>query len=351
VLSALFPFFSELDGFEVDRKNETITWPAPERGYFEDLREQLDAVNRRLEERHAGEVVVAKTWQGLRDAVDGKKLALVHSVEGGFLLGATAGEIRANVEALADEGIASVTIAHLFYRRVAANVPPLPKHNAIMGHKTVDQWCHEHLPVPSDVGLTELGLALVDALIDNGILIDLTHMTPRAMTETLARLDEADPDKRIPVLVSHGAYRFGTREYCLTDEQIVAIARRNGVIGVIVCRDDACDGLTEKEAVPVVRRHIERIATVLRDAGLPSPGAHVGIGTDLDGFIEPLEGLDTAADLDKLASCVPEDGAQREAFCRGNAYRVLSSGASAGAELRGRVPWAPLPDPRTDQRR
>ena len=49
--------------------------------------------------------------------------ALVHAVEGGFSLGGTAEEIAENVHELAEWGVAYVTLAHLFYRQVAANTP------------------------------------------------------------------------------------------------------------------------------------------------------------------------------------------------------------------------------------
>ena len=50
----------------------------------------------------------------------------VHCIEGGFHLGATPEEVTANVHELADRGVLYITLAHLFWRRVAANTPALP---------------------------------------------------------------------------------------------------------------------------------------------------------------------------------------------------------------------------------
>ena len=50
----------------------------------------------------------------------------MHCVEGGFHLGATPQQVDANVTALAGRGVAYVTLAHLFWRRVAANAPAIP---------------------------------------------------------------------------------------------------------------------------------------------------------------------------------------------------------------------------------
>ena len=50
----------------------------------------------------------------------------VHCIEGGFHLGATPEEVTAHVHELADRGVAYITLAHLFWRRVATNAPALP---------------------------------------------------------------------------------------------------------------------------------------------------------------------------------------------------------------------------------
>ena len=50
----------------------------------------------------------------------------MHCIEGGFHLGATPEEVTAHVHELADRGVAYITLAHLFWRRVATNAPALP---------------------------------------------------------------------------------------------------------------------------------------------------------------------------------------------------------------------------------
>ena len=59
-----------------------------------------------------------------RDGADGPRY--VHCIEGGFHLGATPEEVTAHVHELADRGVLYITLAHLFWRRVAANTPALP---------------------------------------------------------------------------------------------------------------------------------------------------------------------------------------------------------------------------------
>src|SRR5205823_13546128 len=153
--------------------------------------------------------------------------------EGGFHLGDTPQHVRENVRRLAAHGVAYVTLAHLFWRDVATNAPALP---------FLPDWLYGVLfPQPS-TGLSDLGKAALDAMVEEHILIDLTHMSERAMNETFVRLDMLDPDARVPVVVSHGAYRFGGLRYNLRDHQIRAIAARAGVVGLIVCKHYMADG-------------------------------------------------------------------------------------------------------------
>ena len=110
---------------------------------------------------------------------------LVHCVEGGFHLGATAAEIEASVAQLAARGVTYVTLAHLFFRQVATNAPAIP---------FIPDWIYR-LVFPQDrgVGLTALGEAAVRALLDQRVLIDLSHTSDATMEDTLELLDRARP--------------------------------------------------------------------------------------------------------------------------------------------------------------
>ena len=73
----------------------------------------------------------------------------MHCVEGGFHLGATPEQVDASVTALAARGVAYVTLAHLFWRRVAANAPALPF--------LPDALYNRLFPQPAGERLTDLG--------------------------------------------------------------------------------------------------------------------------------------------------------------------------------------------------
>ena len=274
-----------------------------------------------------------------------KAIAVVHCVEGGFALGDTPDHVRENVRAMAEDGIAYVTVAHLLYRQVAANVPPIPSFGILGDGAKADQWCHKHLPVPSNVGLTPLGKVLIEELVRNGIFVDLTHLNTRAMTEALDLMDQLDPGMQIPVLASHGAYRFRSREYNLSAEQVVRVVKRQGTVGVLLCRDFLDDDRGRSPDLGLFCEHLRALAQAIsKELPHVDPYAHLGIGTDLDGFIQPLDGVETAGRLQNLARRLKEELPQSAAsVCSGSAYSLLSSGARQGKSVGGRVPWAPVP--------
>lgn len=296
----------------------------PEDTYFGDILHRLKGVEDDLEridpdnERHR---IVASAAE-LDETTAAGKVAFMHCVEGGFLLGKSPEEIRHNVGLLKEKHVVYVTLAHLFWRDVATNAPAIP----FLGERL-----YRTIFCQPKVGLTELGRAAVEAMYEHRILIDLTHMSERAMDETLDLLDELDGKTgakpgEYPVLATHAGYRFGKQEYMLTAERIRRIAVRDGVIGLILARHQLNDhaGVVDpddpKETPKVLQRHIDAIRR-----SVPShTNAHVGIGSDLDGFIKPtVAGIETAGDLASLKAPLREAyGDDAEAILCGNAVRA-----------------------------
>jgi len=85
----------------------------------------------------------------------------------------------------------------------------------------------------------------------------------------------------------------------LDEGQVERIASRGGVIGLILAQHQLEDGLTDGEGlahtVRTLRSHIDEIHS------LAGSYDHIGIGSDLDGFIEPtMPEIGRAEDLSKL---------------------------------------------------
>lgn len=306
VFSALYAPFDEMD--------LTVPYAAPPQPhYMDDLLQQIDLVEASVAGR--GDVAVARSPAELDDAVRADRVALVHAVEGGFHLGASEADVEKNVALLARRGVAYITLAHLFWRQVATNVPALP---------FLTDWLYALIFPQPPLGLTPLGRAAVGAMVQNRVLVDLTHMSRQAFNETMAVLDGVDPQARAPVLASHAACDFRGPRYNLSDEEIRAIGRRGGAVGLIACRHYMARGVgrprTFKDSLDVLFRHIDHIHDVT--------GGHetAAIGSDQDGFIKPtLPGLETPEGYDAVAVALAERyGADvSERICQANARRVL----------------------------
>ena len=288
----------------------------PEESYFRDLIDQLDLVEADIAAQPA-DATVARDLAELDGALASETLALVHCVEGGVQLGPL-DVVEANVETLAKRGVAYVTLAHLFWRKVATNAPALP---------FLPDWLYRLLfPQPHGTGLTDIGRAAVTAMVRNQVMIDITHMSERSLTDAFELLEELDPQRERPVIASHMACRFGHLDYNLTDETIANVAERGGALGVIACEHYLTDGVrkgrttTFDESVDVICAHIDRIAEITGSHD------HAAIGSDMDGYIKPtVRGLEHAGRLRELEEeLVERYGAEVAGkVCSQNALRVL----------------------------
>jgi microsomal dipeptidase-like Zn-dependent dipeptidase len=307
-LSMLYQPFDEID--------LTQSYGAPPReSYFKDIVDQRQTVENYVAD-HRGQVAIAHSASEL-DALLGDEVPiLIHAIEGGFQLGRDPAEVRDNVRELANLGIAYVTVAHLFFRDVATNAPALP---------FLPDWLYNLVfPQAKDEGLTALGHEVIDALVDEGILIDLTHMRSQSIRDVLAHLDARDPARKIPVMATHMAYRFGGLQYSFDDETIKAVAARGGVLGCILSKHFITSGQSRvsslEGSLEALCQHIDKI----RD--LTGSYDHVAIGSDLDGYIKPaLPGLEDMSRMTKLqAHLTARYGATDAArICNGNALRLL----------------------------
>ena len=307
-LSVLYQPFNEID--------LTESYGAPPRAsYFGDLVDQRQTVEDYARD-HPGEVAIAHSVSELDSLLGAGVPILIHAVEGGFQLGRDPAEVRRNVQELAGLGIAYVTVAHLFFRDVATNAPALP---------FLPDWLYNlAFPQGKGEGLTPLGHAVIDAMVDEGILIDITHMRAQSIKDVLAQLDARDPAREIPVVATHMAYRFGGLEYSFDNETIKAVAARGGVLGCILCEHYMTSGLSVASSLEgsldAVCRHIDKIRE------LTGSYDNIGIGSDLDGYIKPaLPGLGEMSRMKELQAHLRTryGAADAEKISSGNALRVL----------------------------
>jgi len=164
-------------------------------------------------------------------------------------------------------------------------------------------------------GLTRLGRELIRRLPEYGILPDVSHMSPRAVRDTL---DVA----RGPVLATHSnAHWLCPVTRNLTKAQVRAIAATGGVIGVNFC-PAFLETNPARASIASVIRHIEAIAEI---AG-PD---HVGLGSDFDGISRTPRGLPHLGAIQTVAQALERRRHPREFIAKvmgGNFLRVFRGG-------------------------
>jgi membrane dipeptidase len=143
-----------------------------------------------------------------------------------------------------------------------------------------------------DQGLTGVGQALVTACNRHGLLIDIAHASPR----TFWQLHESS---RTPVFTSHsGANGVHQHRRNLDDDQIAAIARRGGVVGVIFVAAYLGNPFSP---IAHIADHIEHVVKVGGEDC-------VALGSDYDGFAPLARGMRDAADLPRLTQVLWDRG-------------------------------------------
>lgn len=252
----------------------------------------------------------------LDEALKNGATAIVHTVEGGHVLDAgledsdIAGRL-VRLEQLAESGVASLTIAHLFPNKLTGHTEGIPPKPKIPG-------CHLRTGVEDDRGLTRRGEAVVERMAELRMIPDVTHCTPAARRRVYELVGDS-----IPVVASHsGVHSLNPVPYNLDREDVEAIAASGGVVGVIFMpywldRANPGPGL----------KAIWKTMLQLREWS--GSWEHVAIGTDFDGFTDPPDDCSSAGELPKVREMLEAHGLEREdmeAVLGGNARSVLRAG-------------------------
>lgn len=258
---------------------------------------------------------VARSNAELDAALAAGRTAIVHTVEGGHVLGAglavddLPGRV-ARLDQLAARGVASLTLVHFFPNQIAGQAEAIP------AAQRSGPLCKIDTGVRLERGLTPIGRGVVERMVELRMIPDVAHCTPAARREVYELVAN-----RIPVVASHvGVQSMNPQPYNVDEQDMRAIVASGGVAGVIFMpywldRSDPKDGLE------AIWRTLE---TMHRWSG--DSWRHVAIGTDFDGFTDPPDDCDSAARLPLVRELLDRKGvspADADAILGGNARRVL----------------------------
>jgi membrane dipeptidase len=171
--------------------------------------------------------------------------------------------------------------------------------------------------------LTTEGVELVRALDEAGIVHDASHLADAALDDLLA-------SSTALVVATHSNCRalVGNDQRHLRDDQVEAIGRRGGVVGLNLFRKflTADDEATVADCV----RHVERVADIMGHR------RGVGLGSDMDGGFGPSglpRDVDHPGRLGALAAGLRDNGWSDDeisGFARENWMRVLEAALGEG---------------------
>ncbi len=234
--------------------------------------EVLNALRRDIEESERFELVT--TVEGMKKAIEEGRVALWLGLEGGEPIG---------------ESIHLLEVFHRLGLRVLTLTWSL--RNAI-GDGVFER---------TGGGLSNFGREVVGKAEELGILVDLSHINEAGFWDVL-------DVTAFPVIASHS----NARELCdhrrnLTDEQIKAIAERDGVIGAV-----AIPSFIHREHA-TLERYVEHIAYMVDLADYK----HVGLGFDFVYYLpgwsgKSVDGFEDESRIPHLLEKLGENFSEKE---------------------------------------
>lgn len=161
-------------------------------------------------------------------------------------------------------------------------------------------------------GLTTLGLEVVREMNSLGMVVDVSHISDAGFWDVIDTTTQ-------PVIASHS----NCRALCdhprnLTDDQIRALGKNGGVVGVTFPLNFV------DPAKPNLERLLDHVNHVVELVG----PQHVGLGSDFDGFNASLEGVEDASKLPSITEGLLKRGYRDEdilLILGGNYLRVLGT--------------------------
>ena len=183
---------------------------------------KFDALSRLTRTMYPGRAELATSPDDvLRIAKSGKRVILT-GVENGYPIGEDLGMVKRYY----DLGARYITLAHSGHNQIADSASPdKPMHN----------------------GLSPFGRTVVAEMNRLGIMVDVSHISPKAFWDVIAA-------SKAPIIASHS----GCRALCdvsrnLDDDQLTALAKNGGVIQVVAL------GGYLKQDVPERRQAIQQL--------------------------------------------------------------------------------------------
>lgn len=261
--------------------------------------ELIDAIRHGIVEEHPRDFLLALTAEDIERAHREGKIAALIGIEGGHAIEDSLGVLR-DCYAL------------------GARYMTLTWSNT---NNWADSSGDERKPgVKLHGGLTDFGRQVVAEMNRLGMMVDISHVSDKTFWDVLAA-------SKVPVCASHSCCRaLCAHPRNLTDEMILALARKGGVIHINFSTDFLASRASPPVGVDDLVAHIDHVA---RLAGVDA----VGIGSDFDGITGVPAGLEDVSKFPALTRALLAKGYSAGDIRKiygGNTLRLLRA-VQAGA--------------------
>lgn len=259
------------------------TFPYPRGGCADSVHRQIDAVDAAVA-AHPEDLAACRSHEEVLAAQRDGRIAALLGIEGAHALEGQLGR----VEEFARRGVRYLGLLHFSANDLGAPAMGVGRND--------------------DRGLSEFGRAVIGEMNRCGMIVDLAHINRKGFFDALAT------STTTPIVSHTGVAGVKAHWRNIDDEQIRAVADRGGCVGVIFApRYLGADGI---DAVVAHLLHIVKVA----GADVPA------LGSDYDGMIRPVRGLEDVAALPSLTAGLLAAGMAKDDVKKilgGNALRVL----------------------------
>jgi len=142
-------------------------------------------------------------------------------------------------------------------------------------------------------GLTDFGVKVVQEMNHLGMIVDVSHLSEPGFWDVIEVSTK-------PIIASHSnAKAICNHVRNLTDEQIKALAKNGGVMGL-----NMCDEFLRESGEVTLQHVVDHIEHVFSLVG----SKHIGLGADFDGITKPPLGLEDCSKFPALTEAMLKRG-------------------------------------------
>jgi microsomal dipeptidase-like Zn-dependent dipeptidase len=292
-------------------------------------------------------LVIARSLTEFDQAIAAGQIPIAHAIEGAHALGTQfpsqepSWYVR-NLEALTARGVCLMTLAHIFRNDIAWPV------EGISFDEKKKLGLHWTYTPADDHPLSDVGRAIVEKMLDLGIIVDLTHSTPAARKE-IFEINRRRGKEMRPLTFTHaGAQAIfekydrqynadaydNFKYYDVCDEEIDWICECGGTIGIIPENFWllGCDPALNKKHKAKFKNGIEYMVETIEYINAKTPRKNyenISIGSDFDGFADAPADLYKPSHLSALIQSLRDHGLSDlniRKIASENALRLLRNG-------------------------